>query len=627
MPRLASTTISLGSALDQRLTEQDFSDAQIDRARIDGGFSFALAAFLLGLGLLAILERVGLPDELLRGGVIGLIFAGLIVIAVMMRTMRPADFYAGGRRLPAAYAGLVFTGTAFGLFLPFLPPLQPGISFVSIALGFCFGFFWLLFGSDPILRRSGAFSVADLIGSRFPILTVRLPIVLLMAFCAGCIAVGGFELALRALMAAAGVHRAVGAILLGGVLVLLIVPAGLAGVMWISAAAAVIAIAALALPLGFGVMTGLPLALPIFGDQSAWANSLGDLALVTGVDAHAGFEIPIVIAFSLGVALLAPFFGGVVATRDRATAWRSGLAATVWLLLSALLIAATLAGAILALKTDVSGRMPAQLPAALLDASDRGQIALCGLHSNDAAAVALACSIKANQAATMQLADVRSKGIDLLTMLPALRGSEPTFARLAAAFVIILGMGLAACGTQSLLTSLCHDFLHPKRRMLRPVSRRLAVARAIAVAFIAATSYWLASHSIEPRFLFTLALMLSAALVAPLFVLSCIPQATPLGAFAGLCVAAFVMGHFFVYNASPLQLGQLATDAAFAATDALAAGFFISFLPRKQAAKVVAPAPTEPTLEAEVVEPAPTEPMPETEVAASAPTEPTPDTE
>ncbi len=572
--------------LDHCVTQHEISDAQIDRARIDGGFGFALAAFVIGLGLLAILDRIGLPDNLLRIGVLGLVFAGLIVIALWMRTMRPADFYAGSRRLPAGYAGLVFAGSAFALFLPFLPPLPQGISFASVALGLGLGCLGLLFVTGPRLRRTGGYSIADVVGARFPFLAVRVPVVLLIGFCAACVALGGYEIALRGLVATIGLDRPTGAAVLAGLLILLVVPAGLSGVIWISAAAAVVTAVALALPLGLGLVSGAPPVLPIFGETGLWSKAVADFAIVTGADRDMGFEIPVVIAFGFGVSTLSPLFGAAVASRDETTARRSGLVGAIWLVLGACLVAATLAGAALALEVGVSGHVPSSLPAALLAASRHGVIAICGLHTHDAAALAQACAGKANGPG-LGLQNISSTAADLLMSLPLLRGSEPTLTRLAAVFTIILGMGVAASGVQSFVTSLAHDLV-PARRRRGPVSRRLAVARAVAIAAVIGASFFLAGRSVDARFLFTFAMMLSAALVAPLLFLAFIPQSTTFSAFAALCVAGFVMGHFFVHNAAMMPLGPLAADAAFAAFDGLAVGLFVAFLPRKDTAEPAA---------------------------------------
>ena len=173
-----------------------------------------------------------------------------------------------------------------------------------------------------------------------------------------------------------------------------------------------------------------------------------------------------------------------------------------------------------------------------------------------------------------------SDGDDLLSSLPALRGSEPTLARLASAFAIPLGIGLAAAGLQSFITSLGHDLAHPARRQLGPVSRRLAVARALAIAFVLIAGFRLAGQSVDARFLLVLPVMLSAACSRRCLALAFMPRATSLGALAALCVASFVMLHFFATYKAPLHLAEFATDAVFAAADGFVVALFIAFLPK-----------------------------------------------
>lgn len=583
------------------MTQFELSDAQNDRARIDGGFSFSVSAFILGLGLLAVLDRIGLPDELLRIGVLALIFFGLAVIAVLRRTMRPVEFYVAGRVLPASYAGMVFAGAAFGLFLPFLPPVGD-VSFTAIALGFCFGCLWLLFVAGPVLRQHGAYSFADLIARRFPLFSVRIPVVLVFAFCAAAVALAGYDMAVNSLVAATGIDRGAALLLLSLWLMLFIVPGGLSGVIWILAAAAVVALAALALPLMHGVASGLPLASPMIGDQMLWVQGLTDFALVTGAKASAGVEFPVVVAFALGISLLAPLASAAVASRDAATAWRCGVIATLWLIAGTLLVSATIAGATLALKANVTGHAVAQLSPALLEASGRGAFSICGAYSSLPSALTSACGVHAQ---SLQLQDIRSTGLDLLTSLPLLRGTEPTLARLAAAFLIVVGASLAAAGVQGFLTSVAHDLRAPRRRHLGPASRRLAVARALAIAFIVCAGFWLVDHTVDARLLTTLAIMLSVAILAPLLALSLLPKASHLAAFAALCVSGFVTIHYFIYAGTQIATLGLATDSIFAAADGLAVGLFIAFLPlgKRKAENEPVPAHVEPTIEPETTAP------------------------
>ena len=562
------------------MNQHDSPDAQIDRARIDGGFGFASAAFALGLGLLTLLERVGLPDEMLRIGVIALIFAGLAIVAVFLRTMRPIGFYAGGRRLPGTYAGLAFAGVTFGLFLPFLRPSPLGIDLTSAAVGFGVGCLWAQFATGPVLRRSGAYSLADLIALRFPHPLVRVPMVLLMGFCAGCIALGGYEIALRGFVAATGVTRGLGAVILAGLLILLSVPAGLSGVVWIGATATLVTTVALILPLSLDLFSGIPLALPVFGDQAAWTQAAAHFAVLTNASGQAAFQPNLAVAIGFGLATLTPLFSAAVATRNEGAAWRSGLIGMIWLALGAVLMTATIAGATLALRSAVGDRAPAALPRAILAASGQGDIAICGIHARDPVVLDFACNANArNDQPRNAWRHMRTDAAYLLRSLPVLRGSEPTLAHLAATFMIVLGMATAAFGLQFLVTALSHDILHPRRRQFAVVSRRLAITRFLTIVFSVLASLWLARRGVDVQALFALALMLSAALVTPILVLALMSRPTSIGALAALCVAAFVTAHFLLFSAGVMRADEFATNAIFAAFDGVAVGLFITFLP------------------------------------------------
>jgi cation/acetate symporter len=583
MPPLASAAINLGF----RVSEHQISDAQIDRARIDGGFSFALAAFILGLGLLAVLNRVGMPDDMLRGGLFVLLFCGLLVVVLWRRTMRLAEFYAGGRVLPAVYAGMAFAGLSLALVLPFLAP-SLGLNFGSIVIGAGFGALWLLFVNGPALRKNGAYSFADIIAARFPLAAIRIGIVLLSAFCSLCLALGGIEIAVHGLGGALGLERVDAIILVGGLLIILIVPAGLSGVMWIAVAATVVAVTAMLLPLLAGFFTSQPQATPLFGDQKLWSRALSDIAVLTGSDTTLGPQLSLIIVFALGIPALTPMLSGAIASRDEVSAWRSGISGSLWLLIGGVLIAGTLGSAALTLEIEAANQLPANLPGAIFDASERGAIAICGVHSGDAATITRACAFKIGTGRALRLQDISSDGTDLVTSLPVLRGSEPTLARLASAITIMLGLGLAASAIQSFITSLGHDLVRPARRRLGPVSRRLAVARAMAVGLVVLGGFRLSGHAIDVRVPFLLAVALSAGFVAPLAFLSSLRRMTSLGAAAALCVAGFVMAHYFLVKGWSSPLHELATDSSFAAVDAVVVGLFVAFLPKWKPAK---PAP------------------------------------
>jgi hypothetical protein len=325
----------------------------------------------------------------------------------------------------------------------------------------------------------------------------------------------------------------------------------------------------------------------VFGNAALWSKAAADIATMTG--SVSGSDLQITIAIALGLVSLAPLFGGSIAAEDEKTARRSGATGVLWLMLGAFLVTATVAGSALTFGATASGQMPKDLPASILTASGRGEIAICGTHASDPAALTFACAAKASPGLPLRLNDFKVSGDYLLKSLPALQGSEPTLARLAAVFMIVLGMGIAASGVQFIVTSLGHDILHPKRRRRGPITRRLAVARLSAAGLVVLASLWLAGHSVDARRLFVLALMFSAALVTPLLALALMPRVRSMSAFAAFCVAGFVTAHFMLVDAARMSPGELASNAIFAALDGLAVGLFVSFLQRAPSARVESP--------------------------------------
>jgi cation/acetate symporter len=497
------------------MTQKDDSDAYLPRASIDAGFSFAIAAFFVGLGLLAVLTRVGLPDSALRFCVWAMIFTGLIVITARLRTMRPAEFYAGGRNLPPAYAALAYAGLASGLFLPFLPPLLPGVGFSSLAAGFALGLAAALCVTGPHLRRGAAFSIADLVGTRFPHPSVRCAVAMIAAGCAVFVALAGYDMALSAFIATTGAARNLGIFTVSFLLVLLIVPGGLSGVIWLAVGGMIVSLAAL----------GLPAALNIAHESPLWLGGLARAAQITGTQTMPAFNPAVAIALALGLSVLAPLFGPSVASDGRITALRAGPLAVFFIGVMAALAVMTLSRASLA-------------------------------PGNPAGA----------SAAT------------LLENLPALLHLGPVLGGLASVFAMTLGIAVAAAGIQSFATSLGHDIYHPARRRFGPVSRRLAIARALTILLVILCSIFFAHHRADPRTLILLAAIFSASLIAPVLALTFVKRATAFDAGAGLVVAAALLAHFFLTHRQGWPIPALAGNAIFAAIDATFAGFFASLL-------------------------------------------------
>jgi cation/acetate symporter len=563
------------------VTQQD-TDATLARTRIDGGFSFALAAFAIGLGLLAVLERVGLPDSALEASVGVLVFAEFVIIAGILRTMRPVDFYAGGRALPPPYAGLAYAGLAAGLFIPFLPPLPQNLGLSSLFVGFGAGLICAVFGTGLYLRHRGAVSIADLAGSRFPHPVARIVIAGITATCAGLVAMGGYEIALRAFLAATGVSRVLGAAMLGVLLILLIVPGGLSGVIWLAVGGAVVTLAALGLPQGLSMLR----------ETNLFAAAMARFDAVSGAQQNLPIEPAVVAALALGLGALAPLFGPAVASHDRGSALRGGLFACAFTWIIGVLAALAMAHSTLALDTILVGHEPSQLPAEILAASENGGISICGVRSGTSTVIAGTCADEPDFNGVLRPQDIGADGRYLLENLPVLRGAGPTLAGLAAVFTIALGISVTAAGVQSFATSLGHDVFDTKRRRYGLASRRLAYARALAILLIALCAGAADAGLADPRQAIALALTISATLVAPLLGLTLLKRATSLSALAALLVAALVMSAFISTHGWNWPPVELAANEVFAALDGFLVGVFVSFLPgRFSIARPVVPAP------------------------------------
>jgi len=83
-----------------------------NREQIDGLAIFAAAAFALGLGLIAALERVGAPDGFVEALGPALALIGLGAIGVFTRASSLPEFLAAGRAVPSFYGGLAFAAVA-----------------------------------------------------------------------------------------------------------------------------------------------------------------------------------------------------------------------------------------------------------------------------------------------------------------------------------------------------------------------------------------------------------------------------------------------------------------------------------------------------------------------------------
>jgi cation/acetate symporter len=135
--------------------------------KIYGVYTGGFAAFVI---LLAILEQVGVPNR-----VIGYMFVAFTVgiyamIGILSRTAQVSEYYVAGRRVPAVYNGMAtasdwmsgasFVGMAGSLYVL-------GYDGLAFVLGWTGGYVLVAVLLAPYLRKFGAYTVPDFLGTRY----------------------------------------------------------------------------------------------------------------------------------------------------------------------------------------------------------------------------------------------------------------------------------------------------------------------------------------------------------------------------------------------------------------------------------------------------------------------------
>ena len=554
-------------------------DDRTDRAAIDGRVAFATAVFLLGSGLCVLLDRIGAPERLvaLMGPLIGA--AGLATIGFMLRSMRISSFYAAGRATPGGYAGLALTALGAALAAPLMPPVPMGVSIQSLLMGLGVGLALATLGVSPLLRKTGAFSITDLLVARFPNLALRVGALLLVSLVGLCVGLAGLAMALRLLAQATAFGHLVCTILAAGLVALIVVPGGLAGLIWSAAAAGGLLIASIAAPLMVMIASGATIPLPMLGDQVAFTQAMARIeAWQATTSLPGGHDGVIMVAMAIGLAALAPLLAPAVTTRGPGEARRGGLMGLAWCALLALMALAVMAASALALQSGLTGLRVADVPSFLLEASGRGMITICGRNPATIAQVRAACEALPGFAGVLRTSDLAASGDYLLLGLAQLRGFGPALSGLAMAGRIAIALVLSAAGFLTLATALGNDAFYRMREVSALTSSRLAVTRIILLGAIAGSANLLLRYGVDPRALIGLALGLSAVTVAPLLLLTLWPRATgqdaAIALIAGLGMAEIIL----LFAGAAPDLGDFAGAAVTGFVTATLAGLGASLL-------------------------------------------------
>jgi cation/acetate symporter len=145
-------------------TKGDFVD---NLGRIYGIYVGGFAVFVIAM---AILEQIGLPPKFILWAYMALTILVYAFIGIMSRTSQVAEYYVAGRRVPAFYNGMAtgadwmsgasFVGMAGSLYVL-------GYDGLAFVLGWTGGYVLVAVLLAPYLRKFGAYTVPDFLGTRY----------------------------------------------------------------------------------------------------------------------------------------------------------------------------------------------------------------------------------------------------------------------------------------------------------------------------------------------------------------------------------------------------------------------------------------------------------------------------
>ena len=234
-----------------------------------GLFMLAFALFVAGM---ARAEQLRLPRAWIGAAFLLVTVAAYASIGLLCRTVREADYFVAGRRVPALYNGLAtaadwmsatsFIGTAGILYLQ-------GFAGMAFILGWTGGYCLMALLLAPYLRRFGQYTIPDFLGARYGGVGPRLIgalAAILVSFVYVTVQIYGVGLIASHLT---GFGFEIGILVgLGGVLVCSFV-GGMRAVTWTQVAQYIVLIVAYLLPLAWLSIkqTGDPMAVISYGQQ------------------------------------------------------------------------------------------------------------------------------------------------------------------------------------------------------------------------------------------------------------------------------------------------------------------------------------------------------------------------
>lgn len=468
-----------------------------------GGF----AAFVI---VLAILERMGVPNHILGYLFVFMTIGVYALIGVLSRTSEMGEYYVAGRRVPAFYNGMAtgsdwmsaasFIGMAGSLYLG-------GYGALAFVLGWTGGYMLVSILLAPYLRKFGQYTVPDFLGARYGgnlarfagvivLISASFTYVTAQIFGVGIIAsrfLGiSFELAVF-----------VG---LAGILVCSML-GGMRAVTWTQVAQYIILIIAYLIPVIIlsAKVTGVPIPQLMYGQALEKIEALEKtLGVVKGhtsafTDAKGQFDMTemvnffaLILCLMVGTAALPHILMRYFTTPSVRDARKS----VAWSLLFIFLLYFTAPSYAAFGKLEVYQNVIGQQISALPGWVDSwGKIGLVGAcdAANAEAIYAMCKGVKGNGDGILQLSEFRIHTDAIVLATPEIAGLPYVIAGLVAAGGLAAALSTADGLLLAIANALSHDIYYRMIDPHAPTARRLILSRVLLI-FVAIASAYVAAQ-------------------------------------------------------------------------------------------------------------------------------------
>jgi len=560
-------------------------------------YSIYTGGFLAFVILLAILEQVGVPDQIIGYFFVFFTIAVYAGIGYLSRTAQVSEYYVAGRKVPAFYNGMAtaadwmsaasFIGMAGSLY-------AQGYDGLAFVLGWTGGYVLVAVLIAPYLRKFGAFTVPDFLGSRYGGDVARLCGIVVLFCCSFTYLVaqvyGTGLIASRFL--GMGFETAVYVGLLGILVCSML--GGMRAVTWTQVAQYIVLIVAYLVPVVIlsAQRTGVPVPQLMYGEiiqqitALETANSVAG-GYLEGVKPHATPFIQmnmanffaLIFCLMIGTAslphvLMRYFTTPSVREARKSVAWSLLFIFILYFTAPAYAAFAKLEIYQNVLGKDVSTLGAVQLlPEWVFIYAKLGLVKLCGV-TNFATPEELFAACQAGGQTVLTLSKFSLDSNALVIATPEIAGLPYVIAGLVAAGGLAAALSTADGLLLAIANALSHDIYY---RMIDPhasTKRRLLVARALLVIAAVAAAYVASTKPGGILAMVSWAFSLAAAGLFPALVLGVWWKRTTsigavLGMASGFIVTAFYLVMTRYYPVEFVDMFGLASPEAQAAIDAL----------------------------------------------------------